>query len=134
MKARRFLIVTVAALGLSSCNSFNSYQLPGNLYAEQITAQIRANQRLYEAIPSELMPKASFTKLCPLYRQPALPEVPEVPWRQLAATNPKDWKALDEIQTKHIEDLRQWIQDAVSILKLSQEKYIKECSKYGAAP
>lgn len=133
MKAQRLLAVTVVVASLSSCGSFNHYQLTDEAYRDLVIAQMRSQHKTVETVAVTAKPETPHLKVCPPYQQPALPKVPEVPWQELSKTAPSDWRALDAIQQNHISELRIYIQDVLSILREANEKYVKECEKYRAS-
>jgi hypothetical protein len=124
-----FSIIFVCLI-LSSCYSFNHITLPPDTKPTDV--------RLVKAITGEVAapivetPKAEPKKTpseitCPVYTLPDVAPMPELPYKELAKARDND--TIDAIQTKHIEELRQYVMDVRKQLKKSHDDYLTKCSK-----
>lgn len=136
MKATHlFLGVLGVIIVLAGCNSFNSYQIPESNYREVVAKKLKDEQKYFESFPSEAVSAPPpTTPMCPVYKPPVLPKVPEIPWKQLQAVSRDDVRAIDTIQQQHIDDLRQYITSVLRLLSEAQDRYLKSCGGIKPTP
>lgn len=102
MKTKRLVftgaVVTVALLG---CSSFNRYTYPNAVFALP-----GGGAQAHAATPPA--PPPGVPDNC-IFRMPELGSAPELPLDQLAQIDPYDSNSIDNIQQRHIEELRRYI-------------------------
>jgi|SRR6185312_1468814 len=153
MKITRVCIVLFAWIGLSSCHSFNHYELynwgdsdvanaphkasaaaaleSASLSDEKIHSDSATGS--HPSVPLET-PDAKKTTLpvsCPVYRLPDLGSAPDLPYDQLdklrKSNDPRDF---DQVAEKQITMLYQYIGQIKHTIRESHQQYLKDCQSY----
>lgn len=113
---------------LVGCNSFNHYALPDDTNRLMVARQLQAKQlNQNNKIEADLETPVSLTPVCPLYRRPILPKVPELPFEELKRISPTDQLAVEQIRDKHISDLRKYISEVRKIEQEAYRHYLEDC-------
>lgn len=111
MKARPFFLLLLAPALLLGCNSFNNWQFGTHLRLDS---------------PAASPPVEVSFQGCPEFVLPDLGAIPPLPLDRLANAKPNS-AALDEIQQKHIEELRDYILHNRQLLQSVYERYLENC-------
>lgn len=74
--------------------------------------------------------KTTAPVVCPLYKSPKLPPVPPLPYKELLALGPGQPARVDELERKHIEDLRAYATNVRAAQARAQSTYLRECREY----
>lgn len=121
MKTKKFILsISVVAIGLVGCGSFNHYALPeGSVFLLQSPAQARTG-------PAEVQPDT-----CVMFKMPDIPPMPELPLQELSKIDPRDSEAIDAIQQKHIADLRQYVINTNKTITRAYRVYQLSCKMKG---
>lgn len=145
MKRRTFLLPFVIFI-LLGCGSFNNHYHSTTLSATsaESTSVLSTNTatatRHREWAPGDRPQHGTIIEgagegekhsrwLCPPFIMPKLPTRPLLPLDQLRRIKPSDVKAIDDLQQKHIEELRIHIRDVEKKIREAQEKQLEECKK-----
>lgn len=129
---RRLAYVTaMLTMALSSCNSFNTTMiLRGEGTPSSITAtpSVQVLGDLKQSGPADDgVPK------CPVFTPPKLPDVPDLPYKELQEAansrvkDPKD--AVNDVVSNHILVLRLYAHDVVKLENDAYAKYLDDCKR-----
>lgn len=134
---KKNVFVLVGLVLLLGCQSFNKVSY--GIHSSSTDLQYSGMNMTPEQIDAAVERHRQVEIYCGTYTMPWLPPTPEVPVEALNKLNPKSTKpadvaqqkkidkALDELQQKHIEELRKHILVVKQILKNSYERYLLEC-------
>lgn len=141
---RKSLTVVSLFLGLTSCNSFNHTTMiltdaaePKRASAALATASL-SDEAIKSESSSETTPdstnerkKPSVTAVCPIYKLPALPHEPDLPYDKLARlSNSNDPEAFDKIARDQLNAMYMYVSQIKKILRDSHQQYLKDCQDY----
>lgn len=146
MPAKRLFLVALVFGGLSSCNSFNHYDIKVGADEPTSTSKKAKDTALATASLSDeqihgepnsplandgQVKKPSVSANCPVYHLPDLGTAPDLPYDQLDAMkkNP-DPRAFDAAAEKQIRMLYQYISALKHNLRDSHQQYLKDCQTY----
>lgn len=102
MKTKRLILTgAVVTLALLGCSSFNRYTFPNAVFT------VPGPAHAYAAAP-QAAPPAGVPENC-IFKMPDLGTAPELPFDELAKIDPYDAQSIDNIQQRHIEELRRYI-------------------------
>lgn len=135
MRFIRYTIVLV--IGLTGCNSFNTYDvavpnhhqtikttdIPG-LIAKGLEAE---ENPASGAVTSQ--PELDKT-LCPQIKLTSLPPPPPLPVEELKKISPNDKDAINQLLADHVDALRKYISDQRTQDAAQKRKYLLECRKW----
>lgn len=149
MHTRRTIILLVMVSGLVSCQSFNHYTvINGKAVADAtIDPTKKPGPGLAESLmhsdnfigdgggglpPDPNVPKnATLNVICPVYKLPDLPPMPDLPYDALAkAAQTNNNNAFDREALEHIKQLHEYINNTRKILRDSHQQYLRECASY----
>lgn len=150
MKSWKYAIVL--AIGLTGCNSFNTYDPPhGPRGRSEITQPKKPDKGLFaflfgsddqsasEAQPAEAAASSTIVIatrdeagkiLCPYEKLAAVPPPPEVPVDQLRQLGPKDKDALIALLTDHIDQMHQYAGRVRDQEEKQRRKVANDCKKW----
>lgn len=109
-------IILTLSIVLSSCYSFNHYVLPPT-QAAPLAAPQNTPQATVEL----------GGKQCEMYIMPAFTSTPDLPFDEILAADKNNPRALDQINSKHIADLRDYIARFKSDIRASHNEYLRRC-------
>lgn len=141
MSTTRFrLSVLVVVIGLSSCNSFNRYEIntaPSTSGASRALAQASLSDEFVRSsangdkAASDAEPARGPQAVCPVYHLPKLDPAPDLPYDQLEKLiNSNDNAAYDQMAQNEIKALYQYIDAVKKKLRASHQKYLEDCQAY----
>lgn len=120
------LLVAVVGLSGTGCGNFNTYLVPQYVLVAPVKEQLEPKP---EVIPvkKEVVVAVGTKPSCAVYHMPVLPKMPVLPIKELARIAPNDMDAIDRLQLKHIDDLRDWAIKYRHVLTTSYKQYLDAC-------
>lgn len=116
---------------VSGCYSFNTYNIKDT---GEGTDALAKNKTITTNTPVSLISTAHATPVplqlkpsCPPFILPPLPPTPPLPHDELVTIDSNDDAAIDSIQQKHIEDLRNYIVKVKQTIITAQRDYNEKC-------
>ena len=124
MKKWHLNILTLVSVSflLSSCYSFNQITLPDE--TSKVT-DMRLARIIKQRTKKDQVRIDSI--VCGTYMLPEIPKTPELPYKELAKVDAGDPNELDEIQSHHIDELRQYIDKMKKDLRQHHNEYMTKC-------
>lgn len=146
----RFLIyATVVAIGLSGCNSFNTYDQTARHQGQQEKSQKKKKEDkgllsfLFgsddssDSQPSDQQTTTSVAVrdengklLCPIEKFTNVGNMPALPTDQLRQLGPNDKDAIIRLLTNHIDELRQHGRKVQDQQNAEHRRYINDCRRW----
>jgi hypothetical protein len=138
----QFLTLLVAVAALLGCQSLNV----GTTTITHTNTNIGATkanesdwlppEEALAALPSPPSNAASATaipstvQLCPVFRAPVVPPPPALPYKELERIGPGNPARIDELQRRHIEDLRNYLNRTRRTMAAAYARYLEECKAF----
>jgi hypothetical protein len=72
--------------------------------------------------------------LCPTYNPPSLPKVPALPYKELEALGPNQPQKVDDLELRHIDELRQYVTRLRATIVKSHQRYLEACRDHLQKP
>lgn len=140
MKQHTFVSVCVALGFLSGCNSLNTST---TIYVNEAVNTTVSTPAPAPASSQPLPPVVAVVtpivqprhsdgsvQLCPVFRAPVYPKIPQLPMQEIAAVGPGNPGKVEEIERRHIEELRNYITSVHAIMERARAQYRLECKPY----
>ncbi len=126
---RLFWILSFGLIVLAGCssfnNSFNRYEIPSH-------PQQSESEQPKTALPVVLKDPSAKTSspgvVCAPYQMPLIPKTPELPFKEILSNKEMTTSDLEQIERKHIDELRLFIVEMKKTLRQSHQQYMQECT------
>lgn len=128
---RSIVVIIASVILIAGCYSFNTYQFSTMTNsASNVTNKTTAKKS--DSLPN-IIPTAQATPLvvekrCGAFQLPTLPSTPPLPYDELSKVTVADPDAIDRIQQKHIEELRDHIVKMKQAFIAAQKEHLTSCN------
>lgn len=126
---KSLVVIIASSLLIVGCYSFNSYEFNTLTNTNsKVTKKSIKESALPNLIPSAHANPAQLEKRCNVFQLPSIPATPPLPYEELSKVTAADPDAIDRIQQKHIEELRDHIVKMKQALILAQKEHVLSCN------
>ena len=128
--SRTTFVIIAAVFLIAGCYSFNTYEfktVSTNTALKSSTSNKESAMPSF--IPSAIASPAIGVKKCNAFQLPSLAATPPLPYEELAKVSVQDPDAIDRIQQKHIEELRDYIVKMKQAMINAQKEHVLSCNQ-----
>lgn len=126
---RNVIVIMAAVLLVAGCYSFNTYEFKTMSSNTVLKSKSDGKQTsMANIIPISSATAAPMIKKCNAFQLPSLPITPPLPYDELAKVSVEDPDAIDRIQQKHIEELRDYIVKMKQAMIQAQKEHTITCN------